>query len=175
MVDTKCDIALPPHCFVDCLGRLVVSSVDRVSRSARMLRAYSVPLRSSAEATPFRRASGTTNKSLRITVRAIAPEEKLGYSWMNPTAAAPLSAKNMIDWLCSKRCRRKFLARSGSLGWAVKLAIRVEQRNDQVQVLDCCLPDLKVGISHTFMISGAQNESCERRESNMDLRTLEAR
>ena len=78
VVDEILAVALPAARFVDGLRVVFWMSVFSVTRTAPSERACSVAARSSAEPTPALLWPGTTNRSLRMKVRASETDEKLG-------------------------------------------------------------------------------------------------
>src|SRR5690349_7918896 len=69
----------PNLSYNDC-AVVLVTSVESTSRTAPTRHAYSAAAWSRADPAPRPRASGATNRSFRIKICVMAPEEKLGYS-----------------------------------------------------------------------------------------------
>src|SRR5690606_1485648 len=75
----------PRLSYSACAGRLS-TAVDSINFTAPRPRASSTARCSSARAIPRPRAAGATNRSLRISIRAVPTEVNEGYSWTNPSA-----------------------------------------------------------------------------------------
>jgi hypothetical protein len=127
----------------------LVASVESTSRTAPTRRPYSAAAWSSADPVPQRLASGITKQIVQYKILAIAPEEKLGYNCVNPTAAESMRARKIIDWLFLKRSSRKRRAPLGFAGLAIKLKICIKQPYEEIEVGDRSLTDVNRGRIQT--------------------------